>query len=69
MFSNALIKTFLMIDDISTKNKEKIQECIDRYRNAKELPRKLKKKVRKEANSDYCFFVAMDKWNDEVFKF
>ncbi len=54
--------------DIQDKNKEKIQECIDKYIGARKLPRKLKKKVKKQAERDYNFWKAIDKWHSDLFK-
>lgn len=45
---------------IQIENERKIQECIDKYWNACKYPRKIKKKMRKEANKDYKFWISLN---------
>lgn len=52
---------------IKEKNKQKQQEAIDMWHAAKKFPRKTKKKMRKVANYDYNFWVAMGNYHDSFF--
>lgn len=54
--------------EISSKNKEKIQEAIDSYHNAKNFPRKKKKAIRNQALNDYHFWTILDVDFDMKFK-
>ena len=49
-----------MIDDSREANKRKIQEAVDKYWDACKYPRKKKKKMRKEAQRDYNFWVSIE---------
>ena len=51
--------------DHSKENKEKKDEAVKKYWDACKLPRKQKKKARKEANYEYRFWVGLQKWEDE----
>jgi hypothetical protein len=64
IFSNVLAENAI----ISVMNEEKIQESIDRYKSASILPRKTKKKVRKEAFKDYTFWKSMLEYHNNLFK-
>lgn len=55
-------------EEINEKNETKVQECIDKWINAKNLPRKLKKKVRKQANKDYNFWLNLNEYYNNLFK-
>ncbi len=64
-----LMGTALFLADqveIQHKNKEKVQECVDRYFDAAKYPRKLKKKIRKRANKDYQFWTAIGEWHNNL---
>lgn len=52
---------------IKEKNLEKQQDAINRWHEAKKFPRKKKKKMRKEANYDYNFWIAMGNYHDSFF--
>lgn len=64
---NTYINFMLSQEVIAFKNEEKVQECIDKYWNAMKLPRKLKKKVRKEAKRDYSFWKSLGKYHNSLF--
>ena len=63
IFANLLVEQSV----ISLKNGEKVQECIDKYWDAVILPRKLKKKVRKQANEDYNFWCSIRDYHNAMF--
>ena len=55
--------------EANNSNKRKIQEAIDKYWDACKYPRKKKKKIRKEAQKEYDFWVSIDKWYQKEFGF
>lgn len=57
------------IEEAGEANKRKIQEAVDKYWDARKYPRKKKKKIRKEAQKDYDFWVSIGKWHEQEFKF
>jgi hypothetical protein len=54
---------------IEESHKNKIQAAIDKHINAANLPRKKKKKARKEAQFDYSFFMNLKAYYDKEFGF
>ena len=64
-----LMATFASIlpskEEMKEKNAQKKQECIDRYWAATNLPRKQKKKVRKEAQKEYDLHCSLDRYADQ----
>lgn len=44
---------------IQIHNEEKIQQAIDKYWDACKYPRKIKKRMRKEATKDYNFWMSL----------
>ncbi len=59
--------TINQLSFFNEKNAEKQQECVDKYIQAKNLPRKQKKKVRKYAQKDYNFWLNLDAWQKNTF--
>jgi len=57
------------MEEANKANKRKIQEAVDKYWGACKYPRKKKKKMRKEAQRDYSFWVNIDKWYEKEFGF
>ncbi len=69
-----LLKSMLMqvsdeMEEANKANKRKIQEAVDKYWEACKYPRKKKKKMRKEAQREYSFWVSIDKWYEKEFGF
>lgn len=68
-FTSILISsTFSFFDEIDKHqelNNKKIKEVISKYIQSKNLPRKLKKKVRKECISEYNFWITIKKWEEQ----
>jgi hypothetical protein len=64
-------KSMLMeaMEEANKANKRKIQEAVDKYWDACKYPRKKKKKMRKEAQKEYSFWVSIDKWYEQEFSF
>jgi len=58
-----LYSTSLFVCAIESNWQIKIDECIAKYKSSKSLPRKQKKKIRKQLNEDYNFYLKMQKWS------
>ena len=57
-----------VVDDAKNKTDEKIDELIKEYYEVTpNLPRKKKKKRRKELNREYSFWLSIRKWEKEMF--
>jgi hypothetical protein len=54
--------------DQTNKNLDKQNECIKRYHDAKNLPRKQKKRERRLAHRDYSFWKSIGDWQINTFK-
>lgn len=52
---------------IEIHNEQKIQEAIDKYWEACKYPRKIKKRMRKEANKDYNFWMSLKEYYKNPF--
>ena len=48
-------------EDIDEGNKNKMQDAVNMWHNAKNMPRKKKKQVRKKAQEEYSFWVSIDR--------
>jgi hypothetical protein len=57
------------MEEANNANKRQIQEAVDNYWYAWKYPRKKKKKMRKEAQKEYSFWVSIDKWYEQEFSF
>jgi hypothetical protein len=57
------------LEQSNNANKRKIQEAVDKYWEACKYPRKKKKRIRKEAQKEYSFWVSIDKWYEKEFSF
>lgn len=68
-FSSMLSMGIAENQEANNSNKRKIQEAIDKYWDACKYPRKKKKKIRKEAQKEYDFWVSIDKWYQKEFGF
>jgi len=57
-----------VVDGVKNKTDEKIWEIKKEYYEVTpNLPRKKKKKRRKELNQEYSFWVSIKKWEQEMF--
>ena len=54
-----LIRTMSIVHDCRDSNQEKIDAAIQKYWDACKYPRKTKKKMRKEAQKEYIFWVSL----------
>jgi hypothetical protein len=52
---------------ISSRNNEKLEEIIEKYKETKNLPRKRKKKIRKELNQEYSFWYSIGEWEKSMY--
>jgi len=68
-FGSMLMQVSDEMEEANKANKRKIQEAVDKYWEACKYPRKKKKKMRKEAQRDYNFWVSIDKWYEKEFSF
>ncbi len=68
-FKLMLMEASAEMEEVNKANKRKIQEAVDKYWDACKYPRKKKKKMRKEAQRDYNFWVSIDKWYEQEFGF
>ena len=68
-FGSMLMQVSDEMEEANKANKRKIQEAVDKYWEACKYPRKKKKKMRKEAQRDYSFWVSIDKWYEKEFGF
>lgn len=68
-FKSMLMQVSDEMEDDNKANKRKIQEAIDKYWDACKYPRKKKKKMRKEAQIDYSFWVNINSWHEKEFGF
>jgi hypothetical protein len=68
-FGSMLMQVSDEMEKANKANKRKIQEAVDKYWEACKYPRKKKKKMRKEAQRDYSFWVSIDKWYEKEFSF
>jgi predicted transcriptional regulator len=68
-FKSMLMEVSSEMEEANKANKRKIQEAVDKYWDACNYPRKKKKKMRKEAQRDYSFWVSIDKWYEKEFSF
>lgn len=68
-FKSMLMQVSAEMEEANQANKRKIQEAIDKHWEACKYPRKKKKKMRKEAQKEYSFWVSIDKWYEKEFKF
>ena len=68
-FMSMLMQVSDEMEEANKVNKRKIQEAVDKYWEACKYPRKKKKKMRKEAQRDYIFWVSIDKWYEKEFGF
>lgn len=63
----AMASGFMMAQSIIHEaNKEKVQQSIDKYNNAKVYPRKKKKAIRKIAETEYSFWVTISQWQSDI---
>ena len=62
-----MIPFMVEMEDCRAKNKEKIKEAKDLYWKACEMPRKKKKKARKVAYRDCCFWVSIDEHFNKIY--
>jgi hypothetical protein len=70
MYLHSFITNFLTEqEDISDKNKEKIEAAKYKYFNSGYLPRKKKKKAKQDALKDYNFWKSLDNWHSNLFQF
>jgi hypothetical protein len=68
-FKSMLMQISDEMEDDNKANKRKIQEAIDKYWDACKYPRKKKKKMRKEAQIDYSFWININNWYEKEFGF
>lgn len=68
-FGSMLMEVSTEMEEANKANKRKIQEAVDKYWDACKYPRKKKKKMRKEAQKEYDFWVSIDKWYEQEFSF
>jgi hypothetical protein len=68
-FGSMLMYVSAEMEEANKANKRKIQEAVDKYWDACKYPRKKKKKMRKEAQREYSFWVSIDKWYEQEFSF
>jgi hypothetical protein len=68
-FKSMLMQVSDEMEEANKANKRKIQEAVDKYWEACKYPRKKKKKMRKEAQREYSFWVSIDKWHEKEFGF
>jgi hypothetical protein len=54
------------LTDISSRNNKKLEEIIEKYKETKNLPRKRKKRIRKELNQEYSFWYSIGEWEKEM---
>ncbi len=59
MKSITLLGIAIALGAVDARGDERLQESIDKWKKAKNLPRKQKKQARKEALYDYRFFKAL----------
>jgi hypothetical protein len=70
IFYETLLPTFLITrQDNTEKTQEKINDAIKLYHLAKTYPRKKKKKLKKEALSEYNFWKGIEKFEKVQFNF
>jgi hypothetical protein len=55
------------LENISTRNQEKLDEILVKYKETKSLPRKKKKKIRKELNREYSFWYSIGEWEKSMY--
>lgn len=48
------------------KHNEKINEILDKYKLTKNYPRKKKKRIRKELNYNYNFYMSLHEWDKSM---
>ena len=68
-FGSMLMYVSTEMEEANKANKRKIQEAVYKYWDACKYPRKKKKKMRKEAQKEYDFWVSIDKWYEQEFSF
>ena len=66
-FRSMLMEASSEMEEVNKANKRKIQEAVDKYWEACKYPRKKKKKMRKEAQKEYNFWVSIDNWYEKEF--
>jgi len=56
-------------DQISELGKKKLEEIKQQWIDAKHLPRKKKKKLRKILQKEYYFYKQLNDWHNNMFNF
>lgn len=68
MFAHSVNSFMEEQEDIHKLNLKKQDECLSKYIQAKNLPRKKKKHVRKLASKDYWFWRGIDNYHTKFIK-
>jgi hypothetical protein len=59
-----MLRAMVMVHDCRDSNQEKIDAAIKKYWDACKYPRKTKKKLRKEAQKEYDFYISLQETLD-----
>lgn len=67
---NVYLPYLSMIDPLpSTRNEDKLGEIRKKYSETRNMPRKRKKKLRKELNQEYSFWYSIGEWEKSMYEF